>query len=789
MNNKSIHLLEFDKIRHMLSECAATDGAKQKALSIVPLSDMEKIISKQNNTTDAKALSMIKGSPSFFDVKDIKSATERARKGAMLSIKDLIACSAVFKCARTLKEYAGTEGMQTSLAHIFERLTANRFFEEKFDRCILSEEMIADEASPELADIRRKMRQITVRIRDILQKYISSGRKFLQEGIVTTRGGRYVIPVKSEYRSEVKGLIHDTSQSGSTLFIEPMSVVEANNEFRALEGKESREIERILYELSADVQQHADTIDLNYYNITELAYIFACAELSVKMNAAMPHIVNERKFDLRRARHPLLEKNKVVPVSLSMNKSDRMLIITGPNTGGKTVTLKTIGLFAMMAQSGLHIPADDDSTVCVFDDILADIGDEQSIEHSLSTFSSHMKSIISFIEDMSENSLILFDELGAGTDPVEGAALAASILEQVRITGALCAATTHYAELKSYAIGMEGVVNASCEFDVETLKPTYKLIIGAPGKSNAFAISQKLGLPEKIVTRARDMVENGARNFENVIEKLETARVELEKEKEEAALLKTEFEDFKKKSEKEILRRVSLSEKEAKANLERSRRLLDEARATSNYVFEELDKVRKEKESQNLSEKLAAAKRNVRQRVRDYDNALNPADEHYDDENYVLPRPLKKGDMVVHRNIGTKGTLVCDPDKNGNTVILMGAVKTRANVKDLRLLENESNEKKKKDSMASYKASVSKSFKPECDVRGMTGEEGWFVVDKYLDEAKVASVKSVTIIHGKGTGALRSALWRNFKSDNRIKNFRAGQYGEGDYGVTVVELK
>ncbi|MBR4000353.1 MAG: Smr/MutS family protein, partial [Clostridia bacterium] len=491
----------------------------------------------------------------------------------------------------------------------------------------------------------------------------------------------------------------------------------------------------------------------------------------------------------RRARHPLLDKAKVVPITVSLGGTYKMLVITGPNTGGKTVTLKTLGLFALMAQSGLHIPADDTSVIGVFDEVFSDIGDEQSIEQSLSTFSSHMKGIVKIMEQMTENSLVLFDELGAGTDPVEGAALAMSILEETRLGGVLCAATTHYAELKAYALETEGVVNAACEFDVNTLRPTYKLVVGTPGKSNAFAISEKLGLMPGIVKRAEHFVDTGSRNFEAVIEKLEATRAELEAERASAEKARREFEEYRTKSEAELKKRLAGAEKEADNMRKKAQELLDGARATSDYVIRQLEEVKKAQDSEKFGDKLASAKKDLRAKVRDYDDKMNPILAADNDEDYVLPRPLKRGYAVIHRNLGTRGILQDDPDKNGNTNVLMGAVKMRVNVKDLRLLEGaEEIKKAEKKQQASVKTSVTRSFKLECDVRGMTGEEAWFVVDTYIDSAIVAHVHSATIIHGKGTGALRTALWNRFKSDKRVKSFRAGAYGEGDYGVTVLEL-
>ncbi|MBQ9718136.1 MAG: endonuclease MutS2, partial [Clostridia bacterium] len=683
----------------------------------------------------------------------------------------------------------GERTPETTLAEIFDRLQPNRHLEEKISRSIIADDFVADEASPELGEIRRKIRQTNSKIKDMLQKYVSGQSKYLQENIVTTRGGRFVIPVKAEYRSEVKGLIHDISQSGATLFIEPMNVVEANNELRELESKETHEIERILRDLSAGVAVSGNAIILNYLNITELAVIVACASLSYKMDASPAQISEKKKIELYRARHPLLDPKTVVPITVSLGRDYQMLVITGPNTGGKTVTLKTLGLLTLMTQAGLHIPAEDTSSVGVFDEVFSDIGDEQSIEQSLSTFSSHMKGIVSIIDNMTEDSLVLFDELGSGTDPVEGAAIAMAILEETRITGTLCAATTHYAELKAYALETEKVTNASCEFDVATLRPTYRLIVGTPGKSNAFAIAEKLGLSPVIVKRAGQFVDTGSRNFEAVLEKLERTRSELEAEKAAAEKASREFEEYRRKAEAELAKKLAGAEKEAENMRKKAEELLSGARATSNYVFSQLEEVKKQRESERLGEKLAEAKKSVRQKVRDYENTSNPVTSAPVDEDYVLPRDLVKGDRVVHRTLGTQGTLLDNPDKSGNVNVSMGAIKMRISVKDLKLIEGaESEAKAAARRQSNIRTAVTRNFKPECDVRGMIGDEAWFVVDRYLDDAIVAGIKSVTIIHGKGTGALRNALWNKFKGDSRVKSYRPGQYGEGDYGVTVVEM-
>ncbi len=790
---KTLKTLEFDKIRALLAEIAPTDGAKERALALCPSDDAVEIRRRMTRTTDAKRLAQIKGMPAFSGVNDVGDALERAEKGAVLSTRELLQIAALLRAARILQDYSrGERDFTTVLDEIFERLIPDRPLEERISRSILAEDMIADEASPALAEIRRKIRAVQLKIKDLMQKYTSGtvGSKYLQENIVTTRGGRFVIPVKAEYRNEVKGLIHDTSSSGATLFIEPMAVVDANNELRTLQSQEEHEIERILSALSASCAEIAHPIRLDYLNITDLAFAFACASLSFRMDAQEPIVTERREVQLRSARHPLLDPDRVVPISVKLGGEYTMLVITGPNTGGKTVTLKTIGLLSLMAQSGLHIPAQEGSSLCVFDDVFSDIGDEQSIEQSLSTFSSHMVGIVSFIDKMTEDSLVLFDELGAGTDPVEGAALAAAILEEVRRRGALCAATTHYAELKAYAVETEGVMNASCEFDVETLRPTYRLIIGTPGKSNAFAISEKLGLPEEIVARARMYVDSGSRNFEAVIEKLEETRQALEAERSEKERQRVEYEAFREEAEKKLNERLGTAERDAERMRKQAEQMLNGAKATSNYIYSQLEALKKQRDSEQLAEKLAETRRSIRSRVREYEENALSAQETDDDGEYVLPRPLVKGDRVRHRNLGTNGILLDAPDKNGNVTLRMGQVKTRANVRDLRLIEDaETEEARSRKLQQQYRAAVTREFKPEIDVRGQTGDEACFMVDKYLDEAAVASVHSVTIIHGKGTGALRAAIWNYLRADSRVATFRAGMYGEGDSGVTIVELK
>ena len=795
MNSKVLSTLEYGKITEMLADCAMTEGARDEALRLTPSDDPERVRRLIRETTDAKELSYKKGTPPFGGIKDILAALDRADKGSSLNTSELLRIAEVLHTARVLVDYEAQdkriETPQTSLDRYFSNLNPNRLVEDRIRKAIPAEDTVADEASPALADIRRKMRNAQNKVKDLLQRYTSGGEmsKYLQDNLVTTRGGRYVIPVKSEYRGEVKGLVHDTSSSGATLFIEPMAVVETNNELRELAAKEQHEIDRILAELSALVSDISALISQNYHMITALALIFARAELSFRMKAT-PAVISDKKIiRLNKARHPLLNQAKVVPTDVTLGGEYDQLIITGPNTGGKTVTLKTIGLFCLMAQSGLHIPAADGSELGVFDEVLADIGDEQSIEQSLSTFSAHMVNIVSILGQADENSLVLIDELGAGTDPVEGAALAVSILEEIHSFGSLCAATTHYAELKEYALNTEGVRNASCEFDVNTLKPTYRLIIGTPGKSNAFAISQRLGISDKIIERAGSYINNEDRRFEEVIGRLEKERMAMEEERNNAEQLRAEAEREAAQMKKELSSRLAGAEKEAKKQRAQAAQILSRARATSEYVLDQLDEIKKQQDKAGFADSLARAKRDIRKRLSETDDIVNPVSEGGDGE-YKLPRPLKKGDEVHIVNIDKDGVLTEDPAEDGSVSVKAGIITMKTSVSNLMLIEKSAEGKKKQEKkVPSYRAIVSQNFRPEIDLRGQMADDAWFMVDKYLDEAKIAGVKSVTLIHGKGTGVLRSSIQRNLKGDSRVASFRIGLYGEGDGGVTVVELK
>ena len=789
--------LEFDRITALLADCAPTEGARELALRLTPDGDPYVVRRRLSQTTDAKRLLLAKGFPSFGSVKDVSEAVDRAEKGGAMTTRELLDVAALLQSTRRLSDYFFGDRRENDpgegLREVFGRLVADRALEQRITRTILAEDLIADEASPTLSEIRRKIRQENNKIKDSLQKYVSGAYgKYLQENLVTLRNGRYVVPVKAEYKNEIKGLVHDTSASGATLFIEPLSVVDANNELRALESRERHEIERILSELSAECAACGGMLCGNYRTLTELGFLFAKGEFSCRIDGTEPLLNEDKQYlSFRRARHPLIDRKKVVPISIELGGAFDTIVITGPNTGGKTVTMKTLGLLSLMVQAGLHIPCAEGSEACLFDAVLADIGDEQSIEQSLSTFSSHMVNIVDMMGKMTDRSLVLFDELGAGTDPTEGAALAMAIIGKARSFGALCAATTHYAEIKAYALETEGVTNASCEFDIETLRPTYRLIIGAPGKSNAFAISRKLGIGEDIIEAAQARISTDDKRFEQVIEELEKRRIEAERERDEAVRERREFEKYREAEEKKLKSRIEAAERTLAKNQEKAVQILESAKITSEYVMSELEEMKKKKEAERFAEHLEEGRRSIRRRLREAGEDINPVNE-ADNEGYELPRPLRKGDTVLVVNLNQQGVLADNPDKNGNVVVKTGFLNTRTNIKNLQLVEEAvqvTTSDRKRIAASKYQATLNKSFSPTLDLRGQYGDDAWFMTDKYLDEAMMAHVKTVTLLHGKGTGVLRSVLQKHLKNDPRVKSFRAGIYGEGDNGVTVVELK
>ncbi len=786
---KSLYKLELDQVLQLLSDCAGSIGGKEACLKIRPISDLEEVELLLRQTTAAADLCTKKGNPVFGDVSDVSASLERANLGGCLQPKELLRIAGILRCTRNIRGYVSEDDQATVLDEMFRALTPNKYLEDKIYGAILSEEEIADNASPELSDIRRHMRLQAGKIRDSLQKVISSPAysKFLREPIITIRQGRYVVPVKSECKNDVPGLVHDVSASGSTFFVEPMSAVNANNALRELEIKEKKEIERILAELSAEAAAHAEDINLNHTMLVQLDVIFAKAKLAYRMQAWAPLMNDQGRVDLRKARHPLIDPKKVVPISVRLGSDFDTMIITGPNTGGKTVTLKTVGLLTLMAECGLHIPAGDGSTLSTFDAILADIGDEQSIAQSLSTFSSHMRTIVDVVAQCDGHTLVLFDELGAGTDPAEGAALAMAIIEFCRKMNSRVIATTHYAELKLYAMRTTGVINASCEFNVETLQPTYKLLIGIPGKSNAFAISRKLGLPEDILKEADDLVGKSDKDFEDVLSQLEqqrqqmeSARMEAERLRQETAKIKQQSEEYHEQLRKEKEKAMESARKEAQY-------IIDEARAAANIASEELKALRKQLQD-------SADATGINQRQAELRRNLNEAEDKLRASQPKQARPAPSrgilvGDTVELLKLGTKASVIAI-NKDGTYQLQAGILKMNAKADEIYLLENENPYKVKgahpKHSGREMKTTAMSS---EVDLRGMDTVEAICVLERYLDEAMRSNVSPVRIIHGKGTGALRAAVQQCLKKNRFIKSFRLGVYGEGEDGVTIAEFK
>ena len=782
---KSLQKLELDRILEQLSECAVSGEAKDRCRKLVPSSDREDVLLLQTQTSDAKRLIDLRSYPSLQDVQDVRWSLDRADRGGCLSPKELLQIAGVLRCTRASKEYYDGACANTSLDWMFAALTPNKYLEDRISGSILSEEEIADAASPELADIRRHMRVQSAKIKESLQKMITSPSyaKFLRDPIITLRQDRYVVPVKAEYKNEIPGLIHDVSSTGSTFFIEPMSSVNANNALRELLLKEKKEIERILAELSAEAANHRETIAQNYTLLVDLDAIFARAKLSYRMKAVAPEVREDGCLELRQARHPLIDPKTVVPVSVHLGRDFDTLIITGPNTGGKTVTLKTIGLLTLMAECGLHIPAAEGSSVSTFENVLADIGDEQSIEQSLSTFSAHMRSIVQVVDQCTDRSLVLFDELGAGTDPAEGAALAISLIEFCRERGSRIAATTHYAELKVYAMRTAGVTNAACEFDVETMKPTYKLLIGVPGKSNAFAISRRLGLPEEIITAARNTVSQNDLDFEEVLDQLEQQRQQMEAARIEAERLQQETLRTRQKSE-EYYAQIKKEKEKAESQARReAQMILDEARRTANSVYEELKALRKQMKDTADSQGVNARQAELRRRLNEVEEKLAPKKDAV--ERPKPSREIRVGDTVELLRLGTKATVLA-VGKDGYQ-LQAGIMKVNVKPEEVYLLENEQTEVKK------YIEKTRREFKnvaqsPELDLRGMDALEASAVLTNFLDNAFMANLTQVRIIHGKGTGVLRKTVHEELKKNKRVKGFRLGVYGEGEDGVTIAEL-
>ena len=785
---KSLHKLELPLVLEQLAACAGSHGGKEACLQLRPISDLEEVQLLLDQTTAASQLCTRKGNPVFGDVSDVSAALERADRGGSLQPVELLRIAGVLRSARNIKGYVSEDEPSTVLDTLFHGFTPNKYLEDRIFGAILSEEEIADNASAELSDIRRHMRIQAGKIRDGLQKIISSPAysKYLREPIITIRQGRYVVPVKSECKNDIPGLVHDVSATGSTYFVEPMSAVNANNALRELELKEKKEIERILAELSADAAAHREDINLNYTTLVQLDVIFAKAKLAYRMQAWPPVMNDHGKIELRKARHPLIDSKKVVPISLRLGSDFDTMIITGPNTGGKTVTLKTIGLLTLMAECGLHIPAGDGSTLSTFDAILADIGDEQSIAQSLSTFSSHMRTIVDVVEQCDDRTLVLYDELGAGTDPAEGAALAIALIEFSRKMGSRVVATTHYAELKLYAMRTEGVINASCEFDVETLQPTYKLLIGIPGKSNAFAISRKLGLSEDILKEADNLVGKSDKDFEDVLSQLEQQRQQMEAARREAELLKQETAKIKEQSEEMRAQLQKEKDKAMEAARKEAQYIIEEARTAANLASEELKALRKQlqdsADASNINQRQAEVRRSLNE-MEDKIRASRPQKQRATPKRAVLV-----GDTVELLKLGTKANVIAI-NKDGTYQLQAGILKMTVKPEEVYLLEQENPYQVKTRPAHSGRAMKMDATPMEVDLRGMDAVEAICTLSLYLDNAMRSGMKNVRIIHGKGTGVLRNAVHQELKLNKFIKTYRLGVYGEGEDGVTIAEFR
>lgn len=792
MNKLDRHLkaLELDKVLERLAGYTACDDAREAALSLRPAKSEDEQCERMQLTFDAYTLEARHGTPSFGGMRNVAHQLRKAETGGTLSMGELLDIASLLRAVRSVAEWSqdAAELEDMSISQYFTQLVPNKYFEELITSSILSEDEIADSASPQLADIRRKIRSASSGIKDKLDSMIhqASVVKYLQDPIVTIRDGRYVIPVKAEYKSSVSGIVHDTSASGATLFIEPMAVVEMNNQIRVLQNAEKAEIERILADLSAQAGEFADSIISSYNSLVKLNVIFSAANLAYDMKAVRPDINSRGRIMLKRARHPLIDKERVVPVTVGLGIDYDTLVITGPNTGGKTVTLKTIGLLAVMAMCGLMIPADDESEVSFFENVLVDIGDEQSIEQSLSTFSSHMTNIINIISLTNKHSLVLLDELGAGTDPAEGAALAVSVLEYIKGVGSKTAATTHYAELKSYALDTERVGNASCEFDVNTLKPTYRLLIGVPGRSNAFAISERLGLPPAIVSHARSLISEEDKRFDRVVQALESARSEAEKEQGKVYELRRELEDMR--SDYESRRRELEKEREkiiASARDE-ARNIVDKAKNEAINLLDELEELKKKEAS--AADMLRAARAAVKSGIGRLEDAADPVTGQIL-EKYTLPRALKPGDSVVIADIGKNGIVLEAPEKEKWALVQAGVIKMRVPLDNLRLTGEKGKPLPQRGTPRGKRADVTKTSNMELDIRGQTVEDAILDMDRFIDSCVLSGFTTVTIIHGKGTGALRTGVTKYLRTNKHVKSFRLGTYGEGESGVTVVELK
>ena len=795
MNQKVLKTLEYHKIIEKLTEYAASEPGKRLCRELEPSSDFEEIVQAQAETADAVARVRQKGSVSFAGISDIGSSLKRLEIGSSLSIHELLAVSSLLTCAARAKNYGRRQESELpddSLDEMFRALEPLTNVNNEITRCIISEEEVADDASPGLRHVRRQMKITGDRVHTQLNAILNSSRTMLQDPVITMRDGRYCLPVKAEYKSSFQGMVHDQSATGSTLFIEPMAIIKLNNELRELEIREQKEIEMVLAALSMELVPYVETILINLKLLTKLDFIFARAALARHYNCSMPKFNKNGYIHIKDGRHPLLDPKKVVPINVYLGKDFDLLIVTGPNTGGKTVSLKTVGLFTLMGQSGLQIPAFDGSELAVFDEVFADIGDEQSIEQSLSTFSAHMTNIVKILEKADSHSLCLFDGLGAGTDPTEGAALAIAVLSFLHNMKCRTMATTHYSELKVYALTTPGVENACCEFDVETLRPTYRLLIGIPGKSNAFAISQKLGLPDFIIQDAKSRLEEGDEAFEDLLASLEESRVTIEKEREEIASYKSEISRLKSRLEQKEERFDERKDKLIRNANEEAQRILREAKETADQTIRQINKLA---QSSGVGKELEAERTKLREKLDKVDKNLSLKNEK-GPKKTISPKKLKIGDGVKVLTMNLNGTVSSLPNAKGDLYVQMGILRSLVNIKDLELLNEPAisgpgMDLMKKNNTGSGKIKMSKSFSvsPEVNLIGMTVDEAIPVLDKYLDDAYLAHLPKVRVVHGRGTGALKAGVHKHLKKLKYVKEFRLGDFGEGDTGVTIVTFK
>lgn len=794
MDDRAIRILEFDKIISRLSELCTSELGRELVNELTPHCEMAVVSEMLKETTDATDFILRRGNPPLGGMHDIRSCLKRVEIGSVLNPGELLHIADTLRIARTLKNYSASVDLKDTeesnrISGLIASVTPNKRIEDKINMAIVSEEEISDGASSTLANIRRQIREQQSTIKDKLNSMTRSEKykKMMQDSIVTLRGDRYVVPVKAEYRNDVPGLVHDSSASGATIYVEPMAVVEANNNIKQLKVKEQLEIDRILAELTADVSEFLEQLKVNITIFADLDFAFAKAKLSLEYKCVCPKLNQQKKVNIKKGRHPLLDSKTVVPINLWVGGSFSTLVVTGPNTGGKTVTLKTLGLFTLMAQAGLHVPASEGTELCVFNRVFADIGDEQSIEQSLSTFSSHMKNIVHILSEADEHSLVLFDELGAGTDPTEGAALAMAILERLHRIGAITVATTHYSELKVYALTTQGVENACCEFDVETLRPTYNLLIGVPGKSNAFAISKRLGLRQEILDKAKEFLSGEEIKFEDVLMSIEKNRTDSERERLQAESYRLEIETVKKELEGQKQKLSAQKDKLLREAREEARRILLDTKQDVESMLDEMKRAAREQDELIRNKAAEEIRTKLRNSIGTLEGSLSEG--LFPRQGFVNPpENLKPGDSVLIINLNQKGTVVTPPDKDGEALIQAGIMKINVHVTNLKLVDEQAAEIRK---IGSGRISMSKAMNisTQTDVRGMNVEEATQVLGKFLDDAAIAGLSEVTVVHGKGTGVLRSGIQQFLKSNSHVKSFRLGKYGEGESGVTIVTMK